>query len=154
LLHNLMSSKVLIYVCRIWLNTLISPVLWFHGVSHSLIDLVLHPLSYSRILGDILLVPILDTKYKPTTEHFAPTPPSGLSSAPSKVSPVRCSTGRNVLPSEVCNDPSHDNCWCSWPRPSSLPPCSLSLSIVQTCVQRPRAQVYFARPLELLDHPR
>ena len=63
--HYLMFSTVLIDVFRIWLNTSISSVLWFHGVSRSLIDLVLHPLSYFRILGDILLVPLLDTKYNP-----------------------------------------------------------------------------------------
>ena len=62
-----LSSRVLIYVYRIWLNTLASSARWFHGVSRSLIDLVSHPLSYFHISGDILLVPTLDTKYKPGT---------------------------------------------------------------------------------------
>ena len=65
--YHLRSFEVLICVCRIWLSALTPPVLWFYGVSRSLIDLVLHPLSYFRILGDILLVPALDTKYKPPT---------------------------------------------------------------------------------------
>ena len=29
-----------------------------------------HSLSYFRILGDILLVPVLDTKYNPTKENL------------------------------------------------------------------------------------
>jgi len=66
--HWLLSFRVLIHVYRIWLNTLVSPAWWFHGVSCSLIDLVSHPLSYFHISGDILLVPTLDTKYKPGTK--------------------------------------------------------------------------------------
>jgi hypothetical protein len=72
LFHRLTSFKVLTCLCRIWLNTLISPVRWFYGVSRPLIDIVLHPLSYFRISGDILLVPALDTKYKPTTQKHQP----------------------------------------------------------------------------------
>jgi hypothetical protein len=67
LLHRLISSWVLIGVDRIRLNTLISSARWFYGVSRSLIDLVLHPLSYFRILRPILVVPTLDTKYRPST---------------------------------------------------------------------------------------
>jgi hypothetical protein len=66
--YYLGSFEVLICMHRIWLSALTPPVQWFYGVSRSLIDLVLHPLSYFRILGDILLVPALDTKYKPTTQ--------------------------------------------------------------------------------------
>ena len=70
--HYLTSSRVLICVHRIRLNTLASSVRWFYGMSRSLIDLVLHLLSYFRISGDILLVLTLDTNTQTqyTSEPF------------------------------------------------------------------------------------
>ena len=69
LFHHMTSFKVLTCVCRIWLNRLISSARRFYGVSRSLIDLISHPLSYFRILGDTL-VPALDTKYTPTIQKY------------------------------------------------------------------------------------
>ena len=68
------SFWVLIHAYRIWLNTLVYSARWFYGVSRSLIDLVLHLLPYFRISGDILLVPTLDTKYRPSTQTMGRLP--------------------------------------------------------------------------------
>jgi hypothetical protein len=63
-LNCLVPPMVLTDVYRIWLNTLISSALWFHGVFRSLIDLFCIVYLISAFLGDILFVFVLDTNTK------------------------------------------------------------------------------------------